>query len=368
MELSVAFAANLKAARKNMNLTQKELAQKIDYSEKAISKWECGGAIPPVTELVRLAAALHTTIDVLLSAPTEITHYLGIDGGGTKTAFLLENEQGEAVAEATLGSTNPNDVGFERCFAILEEGIAEVTEGIDRSHIAVFAGIAGGGLSGKNVELIAQKLSSLGFGFFCNGSDVENALEVALHGENGVAVIAGTGTIAFAQENGTRHRVAGWGYLFDGGGSGFDIARDAFEACYRDVDGRGGHTAMTAAFEKKLGSSLPDAIPSLYAGGKRLVASFAPLVFEAARNGDPTALLIVERNAACLARIVATAHAHLRDKSAPAVICGGIAHQKDLITPIIKQHLPVDLDVVFSDTPMVNGAVAYARRKYHEQH
>ena len=333
MELSVAFAANLKAARKKMNLTQKELAQKIDYSEKAISKWECGGAIPPVTELVRLAAALHTTIDVLLTAPTEITHYLGIDGGGTKTAFLLENEQGEVVAEVTLGSTNPNDIGFERCFAILEEGITEVTEGIDRSHIAVFAGIAGGGLSGKNVELIAQKLASLGFGFYHNGSDVENALEVALHGENGVAVIAGTGTIAFAQENGTRHRVAGWGYLFDGGGSGFDIARDAFEACFRDVDGRGGHTAMTAAFEKKLGSSLPDAIPSLYAGGKRLVASFAPLVFEAARNGDPTALFIVERNAVCLARIVATAHAHLIDKMPPPSFAAALRTKRILLPP-----------------------------------
>ena len=104
MELSLIFAKNLRKARQRIGYTQKQLGEQLGYSEKAISKWECGGAIPPVTELVRLAAALHTTIDVLLSAPTVITHYLGIDGGGTKTAFLLENEQGEAVAEATLGA------------------------------------------------------------------------------------------------------------------------------------------------------------------------------------------------------------------------------------------------------------------------
>ncbi len=368
MDLACAFAANLRAARKKMSLTQKELAKRIGYSEKAISKWECGGAIPPVMELMRLASALQTTIDALLKEEAEITYFLGIDGGGTKTAFLLENAEGAEIASTTLGSTNPNDVGFDACFRTLEQGIAEVTAGIELCHVAVFAGIAGGGLSGKNVEIIAQKLASFGFGFVSNGSDVENALEVALHGENGVAVIAGTGTIAFAQENGTRHRVAGWGYLFDGGGSGFDIARDAFEACFRDVDGRGEHTALTSAFSKRLGSTLPDAIPTLYEGGKRLIASFAPLVFDAAREGDSIALSIIERNAACLAKIVATAHAHLSDKSAPAVICGGIAHQKDFIAPMIKQHLPADLLVVFSDTPMVHGAVAYARRKYHEQH
>jgi len=44
---------------------------------------------------------------------------------------------------------------------------------------------------------------------------------------------------------------------------------------------RGGKTVLTELVEKRLGKGIPEMIPEIYAGGKRMIASFAPTVFEA---------------------------------------------------------------------------------------
>ena len=57
------FVAEL---RKEKGLTQKELAQRLMISDKAISKWETGNSIPDVTLLVPLAAELGVSVTELL--------------------------------------------------------------------------------------------------------------------------------------------------------------------------------------------------------------------------------------------------------------------------------------------------------------
>ena len=368
MELSLIFAKNLREARRRMGLTQRAFGEALGYSEKAVSKWECGGGIPPVSELVRVAALLGVSLDELLSGGAQAKYFLGIDGGGTKTAFLLQRADGEEVASCTLGPSNPNDIGMDACLSVLEQGILAVTAGFDRREIALFAGVAGGGLSGNNAARIASFLSRMGFAFAENGSDVENALEAALHGENGIAVIAGTGSIAFSQENGVRRRVGGWGYLLDGGGSGYDVGRDALTAALRALDGRGRKTVLTDALACKLGMSVEDAVPTIYSGGKRLIASLAPLVFDAARDGDAVAKEIVAANAAHLAELIVTAYEHLGKQYAVAVVVGGLTNHKDLLEPLMRAAIPVGITLKFATDSMIKGAVARAERGYYEQH
>ena len=368
MELSLIFAQNLRRARQRIGYTQKQLGEQLGYSEKAISKWERGNAIPPVVELVRLCKVLCVSIGELLEGESEAKYFLGIDGGGTKTSFLLEDSKGEIVASHKLGSSNPNDIGMEACLQLLKKGIADVCAGIEYRDIAVFAGIAGGGISGDNVVHIAEMLSKMGFAYVSNGSDVENALELALHGGEGVAIIAGTGSIAFAQDKNGRRRVGGWGYLLDGAGSGYDIARAALAASFRMIDGRGEKTLLLQLLEQELKHPLPDAIPSIYAGGKRFIASFAPLVFRAAEKGDAVAERILKENAAYLRELVETAHSLLENKSAPVVITGGLARQRQILEPLIREGLSKEIDLRFMEEEMVKGAVDCARRKYYEQH
>ena len=60
------FTDNLIRLRKQQGLTQIGLAEKINYSDKAVSKWERGEAIPDVYTMGELANLFHLTIDELI--------------------------------------------------------------------------------------------------------------------------------------------------------------------------------------------------------------------------------------------------------------------------------------------------------------
>jgi transcriptional regulator with XRE-family HTH domain len=61
------LSEKLLICRKKAGMSQEELAQKLDVSRQAVSKWECGEAIPETSKLVSLAGALGVTVDWLLS-------------------------------------------------------------------------------------------------------------------------------------------------------------------------------------------------------------------------------------------------------------------------------------------------------------
>ena len=65
-ELRFILARNLTAYRKAMNLTQLELAEKLNYSDKAVSKWERAESVPDILVLKKIADLYHITIDDLI--------------------------------------------------------------------------------------------------------------------------------------------------------------------------------------------------------------------------------------------------------------------------------------------------------------
>ncbi len=65
-ELKNVFANNLITLRTKAGLTQLQLAEMLNYSDKAISKWERGESIPDVSILLKIAEIFHITIDELL--------------------------------------------------------------------------------------------------------------------------------------------------------------------------------------------------------------------------------------------------------------------------------------------------------------
>ena len=61
------IAANIADLRKKSGMTQQDLAAKLNYTDKAISKWERGESIPDVIVLKQIADMFHVTVDYLLS-------------------------------------------------------------------------------------------------------------------------------------------------------------------------------------------------------------------------------------------------------------------------------------------------------------
>lgn len=71
MELKENLAKNLVRHRKAVGLTQSELAKKLNYSDKAISKWERGESAPDVFVLHQIAKFYGVKIDSLLAEPKD---------------------------------------------------------------------------------------------------------------------------------------------------------------------------------------------------------------------------------------------------------------------------------------------------------
>ena len=65
-KLKTQIGSNIAACRKQCGLTQAELAQKLNYSDKAVSKWERGESVPDVMTLAQLAEILGVTLNTLL--------------------------------------------------------------------------------------------------------------------------------------------------------------------------------------------------------------------------------------------------------------------------------------------------------------
>ncbi|NLC79545.1 MAG: helix-turn-helix transcriptional regulator [Ruminococcaceae bacterium] len=66
-ELKNVIAGNIIELRKTAGITQAELAQRLNYTDKAVSKWERGESIPDVTVLKSVADNFGVTVDYLLS-------------------------------------------------------------------------------------------------------------------------------------------------------------------------------------------------------------------------------------------------------------------------------------------------------------
>ena len=69
MDIRENLSVNLARFRKSANLTQAELAEKLNYSDKAISKWERGESFPDIYVLKQLADFYEVTVDTLISEP-----------------------------------------------------------------------------------------------------------------------------------------------------------------------------------------------------------------------------------------------------------------------------------------------------------
>ena len=290
----------------------------------------------------------------------KINYLLGIDGGGTKTEFLLTDLYEKEIKRIILGTSNPVNIGIENSESLLRQGITEICNGLNYVEISVFAGLAGSSSDETKAE-ISRFLGDFGFGAYSNGTDADSVLEIALKGENGTAIIMGTGIIAFTRSHGKLHRTGGRGCMIDKGGSGFHFGSDALNAAFEFLDGRGGSELIMKLVEKKLGKSLENSVAEIYAGGAAYVASFAPVVFEAYKKGDSEAEKIIERNAREAAKIIIAAHSFLENSNKKTVICGGLCKQKEILEPFLLRYIEGGYPLVFSDEPTVNGSVSLAK-------
>ncbi len=349
------FGKNLRKLRLNLKMTQIELGELLGYSVKAISKWERGSSVPSVSVLFDIAKFFKISIDELFRE--EKIYLLAIDGGGMKTHLALCEADGVLIREYITDSCNPIDIGLENSKAILKDAIFHILGEISTASTVMYAGISGGTSYDMKSEF---KRFFGGFGFydFENGNDAQNIISAGLGDDDGIAVIMGTGFCIFSQKGGRQKRYGGWGYFFDDGGSAFNIGREALAAHFRSVDGLG----EACAVSEMIKSAHPDEgalLGELYRGGKKLISSFAPFVFEAAKKGDCISRDIIDRNMVFVSDALNKALCDF-DKKVPIILAGGMT-KSEAVPKYLKEKFGKAYDVTVLAQAPVFGALKLAR-------
>ena len=364
-----AFSVNIRKLRKKLGMTQKSLAEAIGYSEKTVSKWETEGSIPSIDALFRVANIFHVSMLELFRCD-EAIYYLGIDGGGTKTEFQLLDAEGKVVCRIFMDGCNPNTVGIEQTKRIIEDGIIQVCKDIPLSSVVVYAGIAGCA-SGNYADEIKNMLNKMSFAAYDVDSDNNNIVAAGLGKNEGITMILGTGICCYVVKKEETKRIAGWGYLFDNGGSAFHIGRDAINAYFSAYDGTGEETSLVESIKQTHSYSNAEFIKHLYSGGNKLVSSYAKCVFEEAEKGDRVSVAILKKNITEIARLLRAALFHFStcNERIPIILSGGLTNQK-LLLPYLFDALgdvTKTCNIQVLDVAPVCGAVELAKELWRKR-
>ena len=223
-----------------------------------------------------------------------MAYLLAVDGGGTKTEFALMEPDGKIVRRVSLGPSNYQNIGADAARNVLRDGLSQVAEEARGELLGACLGLAG--LDTAQDERIYSAMVGDLFGDAAAKVRIENDCFIALHcgtlGAAGIAIIAGTGSMAIGMnEAGERARSGGWGYRFGDEGSGYYIGYQALVRAVRARDGRAPETQLAALIEEKVGMPLFDLVVRYTAEdpGPDAVGALAPLVTEAALAGDEVA-------------------------------------------------------------------------------
>jgi N-acetylglucosamine kinase-like BadF-type ATPase len=246
--------------------------------------------------------------------------YLGVDGGGSKTRFLLLDETGTVLASHTEGPAYHVEIGAEALRAMLAQGIRTTLRqgGVTSSHLTfAFLGLPAYGEDRSAVPLLdAAPCSALPAARYRVGNDMVCGWAGALAGEDGINVVAGTGSIAYGEYQGRGARAGGWGELFSDEGSAYWVAREGLRLFSRMSDGR---TPRGPLYERvRSHFALQDDLDLcgvLYGKSTAQRSQFAQLsklVGEAASAGDEQAAALFNQAAHELAEIIDAVRAQLQ--------------------------------------------------------
>jgi len=227
--------------------------------------------------------------------------FVGIDGGGTKTALAAGRADGVVAARARIGSASWRERGVDGVAAMLAEAVKSL-------GIGPVGGVAAGlpcfGESSQGDIALRAALESAFSGipvYLTN--DVEAGWAGAFALEPGVHLVSGTGSIAYGRDGeGNCARCGGWDEFFSDEGSSYWLARRGMELFSKQSDGRVEAGPLLelirAEFSLSRDADFIDLFQARFRGSREAAASFQPWLEKAARLGDNAARALYAEAAA----------------------------------------------------------------------
>ena len=269
--------------------------------------------------------------------------FLGVDGGGSKTRFLLIDDSGVVLASHAEGPAYYLEIGLEALTALLSRGVAATLAQARVAAPDVTFAFFGIPAYGEDRSLLARldgaPTGTVPTGRYRCGNDMVCGWAGALAGADGINVVAGTGSIAYGEYAGRAARAGGWGELFSDEGSAYWLAREGLSLFSRMSDGRTSRGPLYDAVRRHL--SLKDDLDlcaAIY--GKSLeqrsqFAQLSRLVSEAAHQGDELARALFRQAAGELVEMVNGVRVQLQIPAGlelPVSGSGGLFQKDSLLT------------------------------------
>lgn len=297
---------------------------------------------------------------------------VGLDGGGTGTrAVVMAGDEILGEGDGPPGLVDPRHPETVLPAVVETTKAALKDADVDAPPSVLWAALAGVGRA-ETRERVQAEVEELGLAEHTQvGTDVEAAFHDAFRDGPGVLLLSGTGSVAWGRgEDGEVARVGGWGALLGDEGSGYALGLEALRAVARSVDERAAGTRLAPRLLTRIGlADMEDLIPWVALATKGEVAALAPVVLQAAEEGDPTAEEILDHATRQLHGHVETLLERLGPwERAPGVaLAGGILGEGGLLEARTRESL-ADLPVLILDAE-VDGARGAARlaRKSLEQ-
>jgi N-acetylmuramic acid 6-phosphate etherase len=270
---------------------------------------------------------------------------LGIEGGGTKTGWVLV----ETVAEI-------GDPGWE--FRVIDQGklppsnfrlttperlrtiLAELPKQIDRAGVF----LAGCGTEEDRRLLKQISLEIWPGAKIATGSDRDSGLAAALDHGDGIVVNAGSGSSVTGRRGERIERAGGWGHILGDAGGGYSLSIQALRLILREYDLHRGEIRFAAKILHALSlNNLDELVRWVQTADKMDIAMLAPVVFEAAAEGDARMMEIIEEGALVLCEYTEAVASSLHLLAPKVALIGGLFHRDSIYTHAFRRKLKKNL-------------------------
>lgn len=276
--------------------------------------------------------------------------YIGVDGGGTKTAFAIAQADGIPVHTITYPTCSYQSIGIAESIRLIQEGILECLDAVRAVPEDCAGCCIGMPCYGENqendhiiVEALTRELAPIPV-LVVNDGEVGWAGSMAC--EEGIHVVAGTGSIAFGRGKDRKFaRCGGWVEFFGDEGSCYWVGREAMSLFSKEADGRAPRGALYELVRKDLAPKedyqFIDRVVAQIAPDRARVADFQRYALSAAQAGDQAAAALYERAAEELSLMIETLKGKLQFSSEPIHVSysGGIFHAGDLILEPLQRKV-----------------------------
>ena len=272
-----------------------------------------------------------------------VERILGVEGGGTKTAWALVETLANAsgaefciLKQGKLPASNFRLTTPDRLRAIL----AELPKQIDRAGVF---------LAGCATEEDRRALRRICLGIWPNakvvtGSDRDSGLAAALDHCDGIVVNAGSGSSVTGRRGDRIERAGGWGHILGDAGGGYSLSVQALRLILREHDLHRVELDFTARILHALSlNNFDELVRWVQTADKMEIALLAPVVFETAAAGGARMTEIIEEGARVLCEYTEAVADRLHLLAPKVVLMGGLFYRDSIYTHAFRRRLKKNL-------------------------